>query len=74
VVHFTPTGGSWLNRVERFFAEITDKRIRRGVHKSVKALEDAILGHLDAHNKDPKPFARTASADLILRKVEEACK
>jgi len=74
VVHFTPTGGSWLNQVERFFAEITEKRIRRGVHTSVKALEDAIIGYLDAHNRDPKPFTWTASADLILRKVEEVCK
>jgi len=74
VVHFTPTGGSWLNQVERFFAEITEKRIRRGVHTSVKALEDAIIGYLDAHNRDPKPFTLTASADLILRKVEEVCK
>ena len=74
VVHFTPTSGSWLNQVERFFAEITEKRIRRGSFRSVKALEQAIAAYLEAHNKDPKPFVWTAPADLILRKVEEACK
>jgi len=74
VVHFTPTSGSWLNQVERFFAEITDKRIRRGSFRSVKALEQAIAAYLEAHNKDPKPFTWTASADLILRKVEDVCK
>lgn len=74
VVHFTPTSGSWLNQVERFFAEITDKRIRRGSFRSVKALEQAIADYLVAHNTEPKPFAWTASADLILRKVEDVCK
>jgi transposase len=74
VVHFTPTSGSWLNQVERFFAEITDKRIRRGSFRSVRALEDAIASYLAAHNTDPKPFTWTASADLILRKVEDVCK
>ena len=74
VVHFTPTSGSWLNQVERFFAEITEKQIRRGSYRSVKALEQAIRVYLEEHNKDPKPFIWTASADLILRKVEEVCK
>jgi transposase len=74
VVHFTPTGGSWLNQVERFFAEITEKRIRRGVFRSVRALEQAIAAYLDEHNQDPKPFRWTATADLILRRVEDACK
>jgi transposase len=74
VVHFAPASGSWPNQVERLFAEITGKRIRRGVRKSVKALEDALKGYPDAHNKDPKPFTWTASADLILRKVEDVCK
>ena len=73
-LHFTPTGASWVNVVERFFAEITDKRIRRGSFRSVKALEQAITSYLEAHNKDPKPFTWTASADLILRKVEDVCK
>ena len=74
VVHFTPTSGSWLNPVERFFPEITDKRIRRGSFRSVKALEQAIADYLATHNADPKPFVWTASADLILRKVEDVCK
>jgi transposase len=74
VVHFTPTSGSWLNQVERFFAEITAKRIRRGVFKTVRALEQAIEAYLAEHNANPKPFKWTATADLILRKVEEVCK
>jgi transposase len=74
VVHFTPTSGSWLNQVERFFAEITEKRIRRGVFKTVKALEQAIEAYLAEHNANPKPFKWTATADLILRRVEDACK
>ena len=74
VVHFTPTSGSWLNQVERFFAEITEKRIRRGVFKTVKALEQAIEAYLAEHNANPKPFKWTATADLILRKVEDVCK
>jgi transposase len=73
-VHFTPTSGSWLNQIERFFAEITEKQIRRGSFRSVKALEKAIESYLAEHNKEPKPFQWTATADLILRKVEEVCK
>jgi transposase len=74
VIHFTPTSASWLNQVERFFAEITQKRIRRGVFKNVKSLEQAIRDYLDNHNKNPKPFAWTATAELILSKVENVCK
>jgi transposase len=74
VAHFTPTGGSWLNQVERFFAEITERRLRRGVFRSVPALEAAIIDYLDHHNTDPHPFVWTATADLILRRVEEVCK
>ena len=74
VAHFTPTSGSWLNQVERFFAEITEKRIRRGVFKTVKALEEAIASYLAEHNANPKPFKWTATADLILRRVEDVCK
>ena len=73
VVHFTPTSGSWLNQVERFFAEITEKRIRRGAFRNVKSLVAAIEAYLDEHNLDPKPFKWTASADLILKKVEKVC-
>jgi len=74
VVHFTPTSASWLNQVERFFAEITEKRIRRGVFRSVRELERAIEAYLAEHNTNPKPFRWTATADLILRRVEEVCK
>lgn len=74
VIHFTPTSASWLNQVERFFAEITNRRIRRGVFRSVKALEDAIRNYLAEHNESPKPFAWTATAELILKRVEDHCK
>ena len=68
-LHFTPTSASWLNMVERFFAEITDKRIRRGVFKSVPELEAAIYDYLNQRNQDPKPFTWTASVSAILNKV-----
>jgi transposase len=65
-VHFTPTYGSWLNLIERWFAELTNKQIRRGVHRSVRALEQAIHEFIDAHNAAPKPFVWTKTADEIL--------
>jgi transposase len=68
-MHFTPTSGSWLNQVERFFGRITEDRIRRGVFRSVAELEAAIQQYLDHHNADPKPFIWTASATAILQKV-----
>jgi transposase len=68
-IHFTPTSGSWLNQVERFFGRITEDRIRRGVFRSVAELEAAIQDYLDHHNSDPKPFIWTASAAAILEKV-----
>lgn len=68
-LHFTPTSSSWLNLVERFFAEITRKRIRRGVFKSVTDLEIAIHAYLAEHNDHPKPFVWTATAADILEKV-----
>jgi transposase len=71
--HFTPTGASWLNLVERFFAEITRKRIRRGTFRSVPALIAAIRRYVRDHNKDPRPFIWTASASSILRKIKR-CK
>jgi transposase len=73
VVHFTPTSASWLNQVERFFAEITEKRIRRGVFRSVQELEAAIKDYLAKHNQDPKPFVWTATADLIFQKLQKTC-
>ena len=68
-MHFTPTSASWLNLVERFFGEITRKRIRRGVFHSVVDLQRAINDYLEIHNADPKPFVWTASASAILEKV-----
>jgi transposase len=71
-LHFTPTSASWLNLVERFFAEITTKRIRRGAFASVTELEEAIHDYLDRHNADPKPFVWTKPADAILAKERRA--
>jgi transposase len=71
-LHFTPTSASWLNLVERFFAEITTKRIRRGTFTSVAELEDAIHDYLDRHNADPKPFVWAKSADVVLQKERRA--
>ena len=73
-VHFTPTSASWLNLVERFFAEITTKRIRRGTFRSVKQLIQSIEDYLAEHNANPKPFRWTATADEILTKVARVCK
>lgn len=72
-LHFTPTSSSWLNQVERFFGEITEKRIRRGAFRSVAELERAIQEYLDDHNENPRPFAWTADADLILRRIKGVC-
>ena len=65
-VHFTPTYGSWLNLVERWFAELTNKQLRRGAHRSVAQLEAAIREFIDAHHANPKPFVWTKTADEIL--------
>ena len=71
-IHFTPTGASWLNMVERFFRDITQKRIRRGVFKSVPDLISAIDNYIEVHNTDPAPFIWTKSASDILAKVQRA--
>ncbi|WP_033666659.1 IS630 family transposase [Salinispora mooreana] len=68
-LHFTPTSSSWLNLVERWFADLTDKMIRRGVFHSVPDLVKAIEEYLRVHNDDPKPFVWTATAESILTKV-----
>ncbi len=68
-LHFTPTYGSWINLVERWFAELTNKQIRRGSHCSVAALEAAIWEFIDATNDAPKPFVWTKSADEILASI-----
>jgi transposase len=68
-VHFTPTYASWLNLVERWFAELTNKQIRRGSHRSVVALEAAIREFIDVNNEAPKPFVWVKSADEILASI-----
>jgi len=70
-VHFTPTGSSWLNQIERWFAEITRKRIRRGTFRSVRELVKAIQDYLRQYNKNPQPFQWVASASRIIRKVNK---
>jgi transposase len=67
--HFTPTGASWLNMVERFFRDVSENWIRRGVFHSVSELEAAITEYLEIHNQDLKPFIWTAKAADILEKV-----
>jgi transposase len=71
-MHFTPTSSSWLNLVERWFREITDKRIRRGAFRNVPELIDAIMAYIDAHNEDPESFEWTAKAQDIIEKVRRA--
>ncbi len=73
-VHYTPTSSSWINQVERFFAALTDKALRRGVHRSTSDLETTIRIYIDATNADPKPFRWTKSADDILAAVERFCR
>ena len=71
-LHFTPTSASWLNLVERLFAELTEKAIRRGVFTSVKALEEAIATYLADRNRQPRPYVWTATVERILAKVGRA--
>jgi hypothetical protein len=68
-VHFTPTYGSWLNLVERWFAELTNKQLWRGVHRSVAQLKAAIREFIESHHADPKPFVWTKTADQILDSI-----
>ncbi|MGW3513834.1 IS630 family transposase, partial [Streptomyces sp. NPDC000994] len=68
-MHFTPTYSSWLNQVERWFGLLTDKKIRRGVHKNLQALERDIRSWIAKWNKDPKPFVWTKDADEILQRL-----
>jgi transposase len=72
-VHFTPTGSSWLNLVERFFAALTEKQLRRGVHRTTRELEAAIYHYLEVTNHDPKPFIWTKTADQILASLARFC-
>jgi transposase len=68
-MHFTPTYSSWLNQVERWFGLLTEQRLRRGVHKSIQALEKDIRDWIEAWNTDPRPFAWTKTADEILERL-----
>jgi transposase len=68
-MHFTPTYSSWLNQVERWFGLLTDQRLRRGVHRSIHALENDIRAWIQQWNADPKPFAWTKTADEILERL-----
>ncbi len=72
-VHFTPTPASWLNQVKRFFADLTEKQIRRGVQPSTAELERAIAEYIDTVNEDPKPFRRHKTADDILASIKRFC-
>jgi transposase len=73
-VHFTPTSASWLNLVERWFALLTERQLRRGVHRSTKELKSAINDFIQHHNRDPKPFVWHKTADQILDSVAKFCK
>ena len=72
-LHFTPTSASWLNLVERWFATLTEKQLRRGVHRSTRELEAAIHSYLRLTNKNPKPFIWTKTADQILESIARFC-
>jgi transposase len=73
VVHFTPTSSSWLNLVERWFSELTTKKLRRGTHRSVRQLNSDIRAWIDTWNQDPKPFVWTKPADQILDSISTYC-
>lgn len=73
-IHFTPTGASWLNLVERWFAQLSEKQIKRGAHRSTRALEDAIRRYLDLTNDSPKPFVWAKTADEIFASIARYCR
>ena len=68
----TPTSASWLNMVERFFRDLTQRELKRGVFTSLRQLEDALTDYVVRHNENPKPFIWTAKASDILEKVKRA--
>ena len=72
-LHFTPTSGSWLNLVERWFAALTEKQLRRGVFRSTRELEQAIERYIEHHNAAPRPFIWTKTADQILATIARFC-
>ena len=71
-LHFTPTSSSWLNQVERWFRDLTEKNLRRGIFESVPDLITSIQTYLDANNDNPKPYVWTATAESILAKIARA--
>lgn len=73
-LHFTPTGASWINQVERFFADLTNQQLRRGAHRSTLELERSIRQYIDTRNRHPKPFVWTKTANEILASIERFCK
>ncbi len=72
-VHFTPTGATWLNLVERFVAALTEKQIRRGVHRSTREWENAIYRYIAQRNQEPTPSIWTKTADQILASLARFC-
>ena len=72
-VHFTPTSASWINQIERFFADLTERQIRRGIHRSTRELERSIRDYINTVNDKPRPFRWTKSADHILAAVKRFC-
>ena len=72
-LHFTPTGSSWINLVERWFATLTERQLRRGVHRSTPQLEASLRRYVETYNQDPKPFVWTKTADEILAAVARFC-
>jgi transposase len=73
-LHFTPKGASWINQVERFFANLTNQQLRRGAHRSTVELERAIRDYIDSKNRNPRPFIWTKTADDILASIERFCR
>ena len=72
-LHFTPTSSSWMNLVERWFSELTNKKLRRGAHRSVRALNADIRAWIKTWNDDPKPYVWTKTADQILESISRYC-
>lgn len=72
-LHFTPTHSSWINQVERWFGELTDKQIRRGTHRSSRALEDAIPLYVKLNKEAPRPYLWVKTADQILASIQRFC-
>jgi len=73
-LHFTPTGSSWINLVERWFATLTERQLRRGTYRSTQELENALKHYVNTYNQDPKPFKWTKTADQILEALARFCK